>query len=515
MSGRDESSEPPTGGPSFPTPPSFGHGTDGDAGWEQPGGPMELGPVPVSSEPEHPQPPKAPWWTSEPKEDDGEAMPPGVLVAGPRMPTAGGSGPSDTPPFGMPVLSAPVTPPADADRPETAWSREPVPGAETAGIGAQPKPPWPAGPAEQPPGFSPETPGPRGPAYGAMPVPDPATSGALAQAPNVTPPMGFPPIAPFSPPDPYAPMSQGAPQVPAGQSAPYAPVDQSGPNGPYNQGGQGGYVPYGQGPPPGQGPGPGVLTSAYQPIPGAEPPAGVAADDGRRRLLIGGGVAVVVAGALVAGGITLMSGSSAAKNHNSAQAPAVTHARVSPAPSHTPAIPASPVPTGPSINDARTDPKPLGLSEVFPSATVSLGGRAFKQDKTAVNHQCSLTARGGMATALRDGHCTSVVRATYIDSAKKVAVTVGVAVMPTKAAALIAAKAGDPSKYEWFRGMQGKLATKVDQVGGFAASTVLGRYIIYAYAVYEDGTKPQPNDTVLKALDRAFIDYAQRPIAKR
>ncbi|HXA58822.1 MAG TPA: hypothetical protein VNW94_06635, partial [Streptosporangiaceae bacterium] len=415
---------------------------------------------------------------------------PGVLVAGPRMPTADGSGPSDTPPSGMPVLSGQVTPPADADRP---------------------KPPWSAGPAEQPPGFSLETPGPRGPAYGAMP----ATPGAPPQVPNVTPPMGFPPIAPFSPPDPYAPMSQEAPQVPAGQSAPYAPMDQSGPNMPYDQGGQGGYVPYGQGPPPGQGPGPGVLTSAYQPIPGAEPPAGGAAGGDRRRLLIGGGVAVVLAGALVVGGITLMSGSSAAKNHNSAQAPAVTHAPVSPAPSHTPAIPASPVPTGPSINDARTDPKPLGLSEVFPSATMSLGGRDFKQDKTAVNHQCSLTARGGMATALRDGHCTNVVRATYIDSAKKVAVTVGVAVMPTKAAAQTAAKAGDPSKYEWFRGMQGKLATKIDQVGGFAASTVLGRYIIYAYAVYEDGTKPQPNDTVLKAVDRAFIDYAQRPIAKR
>jgi hypothetical protein len=120
-----------------------------------------------------------------------------------------------------------------------------------------------------------------------------------------------------------------------------------------------------------------------------------------------------------------------------------------------------------------------------------------------------------MATALQQGHCSNVVRATYVDSGKKIAVTTGIAVLPTRAAAVAASKAGDPSRYEWFRGLQGKVATKIDQAGGWAASTVRGRYIIYAYAGYNDGTKPKSGDTVLKAVARQFVGYAVRPITKR
>jgi hypothetical protein len=120
-----------------------------------------------------------------------------------------------------------------------------------------------------------------------------------------------------------------------------------------------------------------------------------------------------------------------------------------------------------------------------------------------------------MAKALQQNGCSSVVRATYVDSTKKYAVTTGIAVLPTRAAALAASQAGDPSRYEWFRGLRGKQATKIDQAGGYAASTVRGRYIVYAYAQYADGTKPQANDATLKALSHQFVGYALRPIIKR
>jgi hypothetical protein len=276
------------------------------------------------------------------------------------------------------------------------------------------------------------------------------------------------------------------------------------------------------------GPPPGVLASAYQPPawPPADPDApggaggaggiGGGADSGGRRrlLLIGGGVAgavLIVAIAFLA--IGAMSGSPA-KKKTVAQSVPSTPPQSSTAPGGAPArTPAGP--KGPSIDNEKTDPQALSLIEVFPSAKLALGGRDYAQDRTSVNHRCALAARGAMAKALQQGHCSSVVRATYVDSTKKYAVTTGIAVLPTRVAAVTASKAGDPSRYEWFRGLQGKVATKIDQAGGWAASTVRGRYIVYAYAQYADGTKPQPDDATLKALSREFIGYAVRPINKR
>jgi hypothetical protein len=272
---------------------------------------------------------------------------------------------------------------------------------------------------------------------------------------------------------------------------------------------------------------PGVLASAYQP-PAWPPPdpvtpgeAGAGGGSGtggrgnRRLVLIGGAIAgAVLIAAVALIGVSAMSGDSPAKKPVAGSTP--------PAPSQTAAAPSTapptggrPAPKGPSIDNERTDPKVLSLTEVFPSAKLTLGGRSYEQDRTSVNHRCALAARGGMATALQQGHCSNVVRATYVDSGKKIAVTTGIAVLPTRAAAVAASKAGDPSRYEWFRGLQGKVATKIDQAGGWAASTVRGRYIIYAYAGYNDGTKPKSGDTVLKAVARQFVGYAVRPITKR
>jgi hypothetical protein len=248
----------------------------------------------------------------------------------------------------------------------------------------------------------------------------------------------------------------------------------------------------------------------------APPPPAEGGSGGNRRLLvIGGGLAgALLIGAVAFAGIGLASGSSGKKQEataprTSASAPAAQPSASAPAPKP------SPTGTEASIDNAATDTKPLTLSEVFPVSKMSLGGKNWAEDKTSVNHDCGLTARGAMATALVKGHCSSVVRATWVSGDKKYAVTAGVAILPTRAAAQTAAKAGDPSAYEWFRGMTGKVAKNIDAAGGFASSTVLGRYVIYTYAQYVDGTKAQATDPALKALTHDFLDYAQRPISKR
>jgi hypothetical protein len=133
---------------------------------------------------------------------------------------------------------------------------------------------------------------------------------------------------------------------------------------------------------------------------------------------------------------------------------------------------------------------------------------------TSVNHRCELTARSTMAAALEHAHCRGVIRATFVQGTRY-AITTGVAIMPDRGAAMTASRAGDPSRYEWFRGMSGRVATGIDQAGGYAASTVRGRYIIYAYAQYADGTRPRVTDPTLNALANQFVAYTVRPIDQR
>ncbi|MFC5749140.1 hypothetical protein [Actinomadura rugatobispora] len=239
---------------------------------------------------------------------------------------------------------------------------------------------------------------------------------------------------------------------------------------------------------------------------------------GRRKPLLIGGAVVAVALVAVAGFV--FAGSGGDSEGRTAKAVETPGAKTDPVPSQSPAapgVPGQPSPPAPSstIDSARTDPKPLALSEAFPTARVDLGGRAYARDRASVNHQCALAARGAMARSLTRERCGSVVRVTFLDRERSLAITSGIAVFPGKAAALKANGAGDPAKYEWFRAMPGPRTSDIDRAGGYAASTVRGRYIAYAYATYASGRQPQPGDPTLKAVAEQFVGYALRPIDAR
>lgn len=118
------------------------------------------------------------------------------------------------------------------------------------------------------------------------------------------------------------------------------------------------------------------------------------------------------------------------------------------------------------IDNEKTDPGDLAFHDVFPAETLRLGGRTFTRDRWSLNRDVAYAARGSMLATLKRERCRKIVRATYIDPRSKLAVTSGIAVMPTKAAALTVSKAGDPAKYEWFRGMAGKRSPDIDRAGG-------------------------------------------------
>jgi hypothetical protein len=251
--------------------------------------------------------------------------------------------------------------------------------------------------------------------------------------------------------------------------------------------------------------------------PGRTPPRG--GDHGgssgaRRALLVGGGLlAALVLGGGGALAVTELSGGSS-RDHGVAQQAPPTQALPTPTPSKTkPKHKPKQVPV--DIRDEKQDPRPLTIGEVFPSTHITLAGNTFVRVKTVINDHCSLAANGPFATELNREHCRRVVRATFVSNDKKLAVTTGVAVMPTDAAAREAVKVQDPSHYKWFRGMRATGAPKIDQAGGFAASTLRGRYICYAYATYADGHKPAAKDDTLKKVGSAFRDSTARPIERR
>jgi hypothetical protein len=239
----------------------------------------------------------------------------------------------------------------------------------------------------------------------------------------------------------------------------------------------------------------------------------------RRALLVAGGlVAALVLGGGGALAVTQLSGGSGDEPKGArSQAPPV-QTRVAPTPTPSPSKTRpkhKPKPVPVDIRDEKKDPRPLTVNEVFPSAKLTLAGHKFTRAKTVINDLCSLTANGPFAQELTREHCRRVVRATFVSDDKKLAVTAGIAVMPTDAAARAMLKVQDPAHYKWFRGMKATGAPKIDQAGGFAASTLRGRYISYAYATYADGHKPAADDKTLKAVGKAFRDSTARPIERR
>lgn len=243
--------------------------------------------------------------------------------------------------------------------------------------------------------------------------------------------------------------------------------------------------------------------------PGTPPSEGSSA--ARRALLAGAGVLGVF---LIGGGgvlaYTTLSGDSRTEHPAvTAPPPVATRsatARPKPKPKH-------PAPV--DIRDEKKDPKPLVTAEVFPHRKITLAGRTFVRAKAVINDHCDLTANGPFADELMRQHCRRVVRATFVSTDKKLAITAGIAVMPTDAAASAVLKIQDPAHFQWFRGMPAPGAPKIDKAGGYATSTQRGRYIGYAYATYADGHKPKPGDKVLKAAGNAFRDLVIRPIERR
>ncbi|MFB4288640.1 hypothetical protein ACBI99_13425 [Nonomuraea sp. ATR24] len=176
-------------------------------------------------------------------------------------------------------------------------------------------------------------------------------------------------------------------------------------------------------------------------------------------------------------------------------------------------------PAGASIlNSEITDPKKLSLAEAFPEKKVSAAGASFTRVKSDLAAKCDEAAAGPFAEALREHKCSRVLRATYVDSKRRYAVTTGIAVLPSKDAALKADRAKNLSRNVWFRALPGAAGSGGDRVhiaGGYAAGLVWGRYIVFSYATHADGHTPEAKEKTLIKVSSAFRDETAEVLERR
>jgi hypothetical protein len=170
------------------------------------------------------------------------------------------------------------------------------------------------------------------------------------------------------------------------------------------------------------------------------------------------------------------------------------------------------------LDSDATDPRALSLAEAFTDKKIEVGGTTYTRVKTNLTPTCTKAASGPFATALKEQKCDRVLRATYVDSKRRYAVTTGIAVLPTKDAAVSADEAKNLGRNLWFRALPAASGTGGERVhiaGGYAAGLVWGRYIVFSYATYADGHTPTTQETGLGKVSGGFRDHTAKVLERR
>ncbi|MFI0983986.1 hypothetical protein [Streptomyces exfoliatus] len=158
----------------------------------------------------------------------------------------------------------------------------------------------------------------------------------------------------------------------------------------------------------------------------------------KRWLMIGGGVVA----ALAVGAVVAIAVVATGKKNDEAKNGGVPTGTVSPTLSPTPeptfSSVAPPPPPNPKdyISDPKKDKAPLTAEGLYPGKKLTMYKRPYAKGATSSTTNCAAVTQGGLGTVLKRNGCQRVIRATYVKDG--VAITVGVAVFPSEAAALTA-----------------------------------------------------------------------------
>ena len=142
------------------------------------------------------------------------------------------------------------------------------------------------------------------------------------------------------------------------------------------------------------------------------------------------------------------------------------------------------------IGTRAEDPQPLTVTGLYPPQ-FALGGSSYVRTAASITKTCSLAVYGAnLQAALQSGHCTQVLRASYISGDGKMMGTVGVANLITSSAAQKAGQVTGPQ--EIVAPLTGKKGptSKLGSGTGVVLAEIKGHYLILMWAEFTSLKSP-------------------------
>jgi len=142
------------------------------------------------------------------------------------------------------------------------------------------------------------------------------------------------------------------------------------------------------------------------------------------------------------------------------------------------------------IGTRAEDPEPLTITQLFPPQ-FALDGASYVRTAASVTKTCSLAVYGtDLQAALQSGHCTQVLRASYISGDGKMMGTVGVVNLVSSSAAQKAGQVTGPQ--EIIAPLTGKkgATSKLGNGTGVVQAEIKGHYLILMWAEYANLKSP-------------------------
>jgi hypothetical protein len=134
------------------------------------------------------------------------------------------------------------------------------------------------------------------------------------------------------------------------------------------------------------------------------------------------------------------------------------------------------------IGSRAEDPQPLTLEQLSPPQ-FGLNGSSYLRAAASTTKTCSLAVYGAdLQAALRTGHCTQVLRATYMSGDDAMMGTIGVANLLSSAAAVKAAHAAGSQEIIAPLAAQEGAASKLGDGTGMVLAWTKGHYLILIWA---------------------------------
>jgi hypothetical protein len=142
------------------------------------------------------------------------------------------------------------------------------------------------------------------------------------------------------------------------------------------------------------------------------------------------------------------------------------------------------------IGTRAEDPAPLTLTGLYPPR-FTLNGASYTRTAASVTKDCTLAVYGSqLQAALQSGHCTQLLRASYISGDGTMMGTVGVANLSTSGAAEAAGHATGPQQILAPLSSQKGPTSKLGTGTGVVQAEIKGHYLILMWAEFTSLKSP-------------------------